>query len=169
MRARALRGAAMRGPRSILTGVRPRISGVVAGCVLATGLVFYLTFLSFAHDWLSRQLDDRGRSLARFLARRGESPITLGGVSDLSREAGRTTLEADVAAVQFLRADGSVAAERIKDRSIWKHAPTVGTPRKTGIPERVIAPGEDHVQLRVYAAPILRDAGRADAGESDAR
>jgi signal transduction histidine kinase/ActR/RegA family two-component response regulator len=156
-------------PTRILSGIRPRISGVVAGCVLVTGLVFYATFLSFAHDWLFRELDDRGRSLARFLAHRDEAALVLGDALELTREAGRTTLEADVVAVQFLRPDGTIVAQRIKDGSIWKAAPPLADPREAGMPDRLIVPAEDNVQLRVYAEPVTRDAPRGDPHESEAR
>ena len=162
-------GAAASRPRRILSGIRPRLSGLVAGCVLVTGLVFYVTFLSFAHNWLFRELDDRGRSLARFLARRAETAIVLGDAVELTKDAGRTTLEADVVSVQFLRPDGSVVAQRIKDNLIWKSAPRLGDPRRTGMPDRLIVPAEDNVQLRIYAAPVLRDLTRGDPHESEAR
>lgn len=159
----------MKRPTRILSGIRPRLSGVVAGCVLVTGLVFYATFLSFAHDWLFRELDDRGTSLARFLARRAETAIMLGDGLELTREAGRTTLEADVAAVQFLRPDGTVVAQRIKDGMIWKVAPALQDPRTHGMPDRLIVPAEDNVQLRIYAAPVTRDVARSDPHETEAR
>jgi signal transduction histidine kinase/ActR/RegA family two-component response regulator len=161
--------SAVRRPTRVLSGIRPRLSGVVAGSVLVTGLVFYASFLSFAHAWLFRELDDRGRSLARFLARRSETAILLGDALELSREAGRTTLEADVVCVQFLRADGTVVAQRVKDGMIWKSAPPLGDPRTNGMPDRLIVPAEDDVQLRIYAEPVTRDAPRGDTHETDAR
>ena len=157
----------MSAPLRLIYGLRPRVSGVVAGCVLITGLVFYVTFLSFATDWLFRELDDRGSSLAHFLARRAETPIMIGDVLDLSREAGRTSLEADVVAVEFFRADGSVAAKHVKDKALWKFAPAAVVPRESGIPERVVVPASDKVQLRLYSAPVIRETAAGGSGETD--
>ncbi|HKA24503.1 MAG TPA: ATP-binding protein [Candidatus Eisenbacteria bacterium] len=156
-------------PGRLLAGIRPRLSGVVAGCVLVTGFAFYVTFLSFAHQWLFGELDDRGRSLARFLAHRTETTVLLGDALELTREAGRTTLEADVVAVQFLRPNGTVLAQRIKDNLIWKSAPPVIDPRAAGMPERLVVPAEEGVQLRIYAAPVTRDVPRSDPHEVEAR
>jgi signal transduction histidine kinase/ActR/RegA family two-component response regulator len=159
----------VRPPNRILSGIRPRLSGVVAGSVLVSGLVFYVSFLSFAHEWLFRGLDDRGRSLARFLARRVETAIMLGDGVELAREAGRTTLEADVVAVQFLRPDGTVMAQRIKEGSVWKAVPPVLDPRANGMADCLVVPAGDKVQVRVYAVAVTRDAARSDPHENEAR